>query len=85
MLFTSTTPALISTSKKRKYSKLADDVVMGGRMSGNFAVKQRRTHGVFSGEALLENNGGFVRNGNGFEKIKVKSIQITHTKGDGKD
>ena len=38
--------------------RVEDDVVMGGRSSGNFKSTEDG-HGLFSGEVSLENNGGF--------------------------
>lgn len=38
--------------------RIVDDVVMGGRSSGNFTLS-KDGHGLFSGTISLENNGGF--------------------------
>lgn len=38
--------------------RVVDDVVMGGRSSGNFTMNEEG-HGVFSGDVSTENNGGF--------------------------
>lgn len=38
--------------------RIVDDVVMGGRSSGNFTLSENG-HGLFSGTISLENNGGF--------------------------
>lgn len=67
--------------------RVVDDVVMGGRSSGNFAISNDG-HGVFSGEVSLENNGGFssVRYGFSEKKSVEKYSKIIITlKGDGKD
>jgi hypothetical protein len=64
--------------------KIIDDVVMGGKSSGNFIINTDG-NGVFFGEVSLENNGGFssVRHQfsqkviKGFTKIKIR------LKGDG--
>lgn len=65
---------------------IVDDVVMGGRSSGNFTLSPEG-YGVFEGSVSLENNGGFSSVRYGFEKIKVKEFtKITlKIKGDGKD
>ncbi|MFB0907063.1 MAG: CIA30 family protein [Spirosomataceae bacterium] len=67
--------------------RVVDDVVMGGRSSGNFAISNDG-HGVFSGEVSLENNGGFssVRYVFSEKKSVEKYSKIIITlKGDGKD
>jgi len=38
--------------------RIVDDVVMGGRSSGEFSITEDG-HGEFSGDVSLENNGGF--------------------------
>lgn len=38
--------------------RIVDDVVMGGRSSGEFSISEDG-HGMFSGDVSLENNGGF--------------------------
>jgi hypothetical protein len=63
-----------------------DDVVMGGRSTGNFKLS-KDGNGVFYGNVSLENNGGFSslryqfkeKNITGYSKIILK------IKGDGKD
>lgn len=64
---------------------VVDDVVMGGRSDGSFAINEAG-HAVFSGTVSLENNGGFssVRYNTkevelgGFRKVKIR------LRGDGK-
>ena len=62
-----------------------DDVVMGGKSSGNFELNAEG-NGVFSGDVSLENNGGFSSVKYKFSTINVKNAkQISLTlKGDGK-
>ncbi len=63
-----------------------DDVVMGGRSSGNFSLNPEG-YGLFEGNVSLENNGGFSSVRYAFDKIKVKEFTkiILKIKGDGKD
>jgi hypothetical protein len=65
---------------------VVDDVVMGGRSSGNFGLSEEG-HGVFSGEVSLENNGGFSSVRYSFNKLKVNTEMkvVLKIKGDGKD
>lgn len=67
--------------------RVVDDVVMGGRSSGNFSLTTDG-HAKFSGNVSLENNGGFSSVRYGFQsqvdvqkysKVKLK------VKGDGKN
>lgn len=67
--------------------RVVDDVVMGGRSSGNFALNSDG-HGVFSGKVSLENNGGFSSVRYNFpEKKSVEGFSkvVITLKGDGKD
>lgn len=67
--------------------QVVDDVVMGGRSSGNFGMNNDG-HAVFSGKVSLENNGGFSSVRYGFpEKKSVKGFSkvVITLKGDGKD
>ncbi|MFK7953192.1 MAG: CIA30 family protein [Ekhidna sp.] len=65
---------------------IVDDVVMGGRSSGNFSLNDDGM-GVFEGNVSLENNGGFSSlryrwgktSRRGYTKVAIK------LKGDGKD
>ncbi|MDC0008155.1 CIA30 family protein [bacterium] len=63
---------------------IVDDVVMGGRSSGNFSINQDG-NGVFKGNVSIENNGGFssLR-----YRKKMKTVPYTkvvlRVKGDGK-
>lgn len=66
--------------------RVVDDVVMGGRSDGSFKINNA-SHGEFSGDVSLENNGGFssVRynfktvNASDYESFKIR------LKGDGKN
>jgi len=64
---------------------VVDDIVMGGRSSGNFRLSPDG-FGVFEGHISLENNGGFSSVRYQFERIKVKEKDkiIIRIKGDGK-
>ena len=66
--------------------RIVDDIVMGGRSSGNFRLNAEG-HGVFEGEISLENNGGFSSVRFGFEKILIKDNTKINIKlrGDGKN
>lgn len=65
--------------------KVVDDVVMGGRSSGNININQ---HGnaVFSGTVSLENNGGFSSVRYQFNQKKIADYHrlTIRLKGDGK-
>lgn len=64
--------------------KVVDDVVMGGRSSGNFEVTENG-YGKFFGKVSLENNGGFSSVRYTMETLNVtpeSKIQI-RLKGDG--
>jgi NADH dehydrogenase [ubiquinone] 1 alpha subcomplex assembly factor 1 len=66
--------------------QIVDDVVMGGRSSGRFALTADG-HGEFSGRISLANNGGFSSVLYRFEAIALTpeaSIKL-RLKGDGKD
>ncbi|MEM6297808.1 MAG: CIA30 family protein [Bacteroidota bacterium] len=68
--------------------RIVDDVVMGGRSSGNFRLNEEG-HAVFSGKVSLENNGGFSSVRYIFPeslKITEASERVIHIrlKGDGK-
>jgi hypothetical protein len=64
---------------------IIDDVVMGGKSSGNFKLNSAG-HGVFEGDISLENNGGFSTVRYKSEKIFIKehSKIVLKIKGDGK-
>lgn len=64
---------------------IVDDVVMGGRSSGNFYLN-KEGHGVFEGRVSLENNGGFSSLTYDFDEISTKSYSkiVIKVKGDGK-
>ncbi|WP_317194836.1 CIA30 family protein [Algoriphagus pacificus] len=63
--------------------RIVDDVVMGGKSSGNFYINNAG-NGVFEGFVSLENNGGFssVRYRKTFQIQSQKIIRI-QLKGDG--
>lgn len=65
--------------------RIVDDVVMGGRSSGDFHINESG-NGVFEGSVSLENNGGFssVRHIGSFHFQSRKNIRI-HLRGDGSD
>lgn len=65
--------------------RVVDDVVMGGRSSGNFELSENG-HGRFYGDVSLENNGGFssVRYLFASKNIKGASYAKIRLKGDGK-
>jgi hypothetical protein len=64
---------------------VVDDVVMGGRSSGTFALNDDG-FGVFEGNVSLENNGGFSSVRYRFDKIAVEDFTkiVLRLKGDGK-
>jgi len=64
---------------------IVDDVVMGGRSSGNFYLN-KEGHGIFEGRVSLDNNGGFSSVRYNFAKMSIKSYSkiILKVKGDGK-
>ena len=64
---------------------IVDDVVMGGRSSGNFYVNENG-HGVFEGNVSLENNGGFSSLRHRFNKVSTQPYSkiVLRVKGDGK-
>lgn len=65
--------------------RIVDDVVMGGKSSGEFYINESG-NGVFEGSVSLENNGGFssVRHKETFQIRSQKNIKI-RLKGDGSD
>lgn len=65
--------------------QVVDDVVMGGKSSGNFELDPKG-NAVFSGTVSTENNGGFSSVRGELGKIRVKKEQkiILFLKGDGK-
>lgn len=64
---------------------VVDDVVMGGRSSGNLFIN-KDGHGVFSGEISLENNGGFSSIRLRIPPMETQSTSkvLLKIKGDGK-
>ncbi len=66
--------------------QIVDDVVMGGRSSGTFALDEEG-HGHFSGEVSLENNGGFssVRYRVPDMSVSPNDVVQIRLKGDGKN
>ena len=65
---------------------IVDDIVMGGRSTGNFSISDDG-HGLFSGKVSLENNGGFSSVRYRFAKKDVLNYKkvIIRLKGDGKN
>ena len=65
--------------------RVVDDVVMGGRSSGNFELNDDG-HGHFFGSVSLENNGGFSSIRHRFASISTTEYSkvILRLKGDGK-
>lgn len=73
-----------SASDTRNW-RIVDDVVMGGRSSGNFFISEEG-HGVFRGNVSLENNGGFSSVRYPLDNFPVKQNNTVRIrlKGDGK-
>ncbi len=65
---------------------VVDDVVMGGRSTGNFKLN-KDGNGVFYGNVSLENNGGFSSLRHGFNKLNLEKLKtlVLKIKGDGKN
>jgi len=79
---------IIFNSEENTYRlnwQIVDDVVMGGRSSGNFHFDEEG-HGIFSGNVSLENNGGFSSLKCRFEPISMENYSkvVLRLKGDGK-
>ena len=67
--------------------RIQDDVVMGGRSSGNFEITDEG-HGRFHGEVSLENNGGFSSIQTFFdEPVRIEGADhfLVRLRGDGSD
>ncbi len=64
---------------------VVDDVVMGGRSEGSFALSEEG-HVVFQGIVSLENNGGFSSVRYRFEQKNIEGFRtmVIRLKGDGK-
>ena len=73
------------TSKSSNQWRVVDDVVMGGRSSGNFSVNLEG-HGIFSGEVSTKNNGGFSSIRHELKTVNTKKFReiVIKLKGDGK-
>lgn len=65
--------------------RIVDDVVMGGRSSGEFSISEDG-HGLFYGDVSLENNGGFssVRYPLASMTVHPENTIRIRLKGDGK-
>ena len=65
--------------------QIVDDVVMGGRSSGDFRIS-KEGHGVFFGSVSTANNGGFssLRSSIKTEGLSEKKAFVLKVKGDGK-
>ena len=87
IITTMQTASIFEFNKKADISNwnIVDDVVMGGRSSGNFYL-DNEGHGVFEGKVSLENNGGFSSLRYDFNKMSTKGFSkvIIKVKGDGK-
>jgi len=87
IITTMQTASIFEFNKKADISNwnIVDDVVMGGRSSGNFYL-DNEGHGVFEGKVSLENNGGFSSLRYEFDKMSTKGFSkvIIKVKGDGK-
>jgi hypothetical protein len=78
---------IVDFTRKGDFSgwNIQDDVVMGGRSKGAFAVSEDG-YGVFSGDVSLENNGGFSSVQYEFEPVDATEHRkaVLRVKGDGK-
>jgi len=87
LLTTMQTATIFHFNKKADISNwsVVDDVVMGGKSSGNFNLN-KECHGLFEGRVSLENNGGFSSVRYSFDEISTKSYSkiAIKVKGDGK-
>ena len=87
LITTMQTATIFDFNKKADISNwsMVDDVVMGGRSSGNFYLNSEG-HGVFEGWVSLENNGGFSSVRYDFDKMSTKGFSkvVIKVKGDGK-
>ncbi|MDR9419828.1 CIA30 family protein [Gracilimonas sp.] len=75
----------LTTSSDLQNWRIVDDVVMGGRSSGNFELTAAG-HGRYTGEISLKNNGGFSSLRYTFPRMNVSPdnhIRL-RIKGDGK-
>ncbi len=65
---------------------VVDDVVMGGRSTGNFKLN-KDGNGVFYGNVSLDNNGGFSSLRHGFNKLNIEKFKtlVLKIRGDGKN
>lgn len=73
------------SSKSSNQWRVVDDVVMGGRSSGNFEVNEEG-HGVFHGDVSTANNGGFSSVRHEVNTINTEKFSevVIKLKGDGK-
>tara|TARA_R100001369_G_scaffold36196_1_gene61516 strand:- start:11569 stop:12102 length:534 start_codon:yes stop_codon:yes gene_type:complete len=87
LLTTMQTATIFQFNKKADISNwsVVDDVVMGGRSSGNFYLNNEGI-GIFEGRVSLENNGGFSSVRYSFDEINTKKYSkiVIKIKGDGK-
>jgi len=87
IITTMQTASIFEFNKKADISNwsVVDDVVMGGRSSGNFYL-DNEGHGIFEGKVSLENNGGFSSLRYKFDKMSTKGFSkvIIKVRGDGK-
>ena len=73
LITTMQTATIFDFNKKADITNwtIVDDVVMGGRSSGNFYLN-KEGNGVFEGRVSLENNGGFSSLRYDFDEISTK-------------
>ncbi len=87
-IMTLQTPIIFDFNASSGISKwsVVNDVVMGGRSSGDFDINSNG-HGVFKGNVSLENNGGFSSLRYRFERMNITKYTkiVLHVKGDGKE
>jgi len=87
LITTMQTATIFDFNKKADITNwtIVDDVVMGGRSSGNFYLN-KEGNGVFEGRVSLENNGGFSSLRYDFDEISTKPYSkiVIKVKGDGK-
>lgn len=88
LIISSTNPVTIFNFTKDADSRqwrVVDDVVMGGRSSGQFQLNEEG-NGLFSGDVSLENNGGFSSVRHNFDEKDLTNCKkfVLRIKGDGK-
>ncbi|MDC1068596.1 CIA30 family protein [Candidatus Kapabacteria bacterium] len=88
LLVSGSQKTIVDFNKKSNLNgwRVVDDVVMGGRSSGNIRIDNKGFF-VFEGSVSLENNGGFSSVRYAFDKMNVEKFtkMVIRLKGDGKD